>query len=96
MLGGGGPRGKGVGLSEGPEPPALFGWGGDGVEVEAWGTKHFIFICGTSGVLFVGMPFGSGLFVVEVSAGDQESVAGEERVKGDGWIKTEEDGEGRW
>ena len=90
--GGGGLRGRGVVLGEGPEP---FGWGGDGVEVEVGVTERFrrrslsffrvwnrgalenlagiggwLVFCGTGGVPFVGVPFGFGLFAVEVSAGD--------------------------
>ena len=94
-LGGGGLRGRGVALGEGLEPSTPFGWGGDGVEVEAGVTERFrkrslsffrlwnrgafenlagiggwLVFCGAGGVPFVGVPFGFGLFAVEVSAGD--------------------------
>lgn len=40
-LSGGGLRGLGVAPGEGLEPFALFGWGGEGVEVEAGVTERF-------------------------------------------------------
>ena len=52
--------------------------------------------CGTGGVPFVDVPFGFGLFAVESSAGDGESMTGEDRVGEVVGVGTEGDGEGRW